>query len=658
MRERKSKRTFVLGLTMLLAAAGADAQIRFEQLGFKEAQTKAQKEGKIILVDVMNAGMPNDKNREAEEKVFTIDSVAEFFRNNVVSIRMDMASEAGKAFAPNLNMLMYPAYVFYDANGAQLQYTNAFAAVKDPGVLMQKARASAAVAEVKKTNTRSITFDNRAWSAVLQQAKSTGKLIFLDAQTEWCRPCRMMERDVFTLDKIADFYNGNFINVSMDMEKGDGPALRKQYQVTAYPTYLFIDGEGKVIHRDGGYQEADTFLAVGQKALQTAGIPPVATGGIQFQEGSWDQLLQRASRENKLIFLDAYTVWCGPCKQMDRDVFTDARVGAYFNAKHIPVKRDMEKGEGLMLREKYAVKAYPTFLFINGKGEVVHRMVGSSPAEQFLANSAIALQPEKQLGTLAARYEQGERSPDFVKQYLDMMDLAYQRDEANAIAEQYLESMPQEQLLQQQNWKLAKEHITNPASPAVVYLLKNRARIATDKDEQADVALEKLYSNALYLYFGKQAYQPKTFKTVLAQLKKSGLPQAGSLITQGRLLQAEYNKDWKTYAGLLKKIVTDKQPVYGQNLATSLARFSPALLKATGSTYASQVVGWIDQLLPQLENKLDQSKLYDLKGEAYQQAGDEANALLATHRSKELTEEWKKDHAGKGMMMAIPMKLQ
>ena len=82
------------------------------------------------------------------------------------------------------------------------------------------------------------------------------------------------------------------------------------------------------------------------------------------------------------------------------------------------------------------------------------------------------------------------------------------------------------------------------------------------------------------------------------------------------------------------------------------------MLKATGSTYASQVVGWIDQLLPQLENKLDQSKLYDLKGEAYQQAGDEANALLATNRSKELTEEWKKDHAGKGMMMAIPMKLQ
>ena len=60
MRERKSKRTFVLGLTMLLAGAGADAQIRFEQLGFKEAQAKAQKEGKIILVDVMNAGMPND----------------------------------------------------------------------------------------------------------------------------------------------------------------------------------------------------------------------------------------------------------------------------------------------------------------------------------------------------------------------------------------------------------------------------------------------------------------------------------------------------------------------------------------------------------------------------------------------------------------------
>src|SRR5690606_36419274 len=136
----------------------------------------------------------------------------------------------------------------------------AFAAVKEPAVLIEKARASAAVAEVKKTNTRSISFENASWAALLQQAKTTGKLIFLDAQTEWCRPCRMMERDVFTLDKVADFYNGNFINVSIDMEKGDGPALGKKYEIRAYPTYLFIDGDGKLVHQDVGYKDAPVFL--------------------------------------------------------------------------------------------------------------------------------------------------------------------------------------------------------------------------------------------------------------------------------------------------------------------------------------------------------------------------------------------------------------
>ena len=73
-------------------------------------------------------------------------------------------------------------------------------------------------------------------------------------------------------------------------------------------------------------------------------------GGIDFLHNkNWKEILAQAKKENKLIFLDAYTSWCGPCKHMQSEVFTDMAVGYYFNKNFINVKMDMEEGEGLQL---------------------------------------------------------------------------------------------------------------------------------------------------------------------------------------------------------------------------------------------------------------------------------------------------------------------
>ena len=72
--------------------------------------------------------------------------------------------------------------------------------------------------------------------------------------------------------------------------------------------------------------------------------------GIEFAHGStWKEILAKAEKEDKLIFVDAYAEWCGPCKKMAKDVFTQKEVGGYFNANFVNVKMDMEAGEGPML---------------------------------------------------------------------------------------------------------------------------------------------------------------------------------------------------------------------------------------------------------------------------------------------------------------------
>ncbi|MCS3870718.1 thiol:disulfide interchange protein [Chryseobacterium ginsenosidimutans] len=95
--------------------------------------------------------------------------------------------------------------------------------------------------------------------------------------------------------------------------------------------------------------------------------------GIKFEDTNFKAVLAKAKKENKLVFIDAYASWCGPCKLMVKNVFPQKPVGDYYNAHFVNAKIDMEKGEGVDLAKKYNVKAFPTYLFVDGNGEVVHR---------------------------------------------------------------------------------------------------------------------------------------------------------------------------------------------------------------------------------------------------------------------------------------------
>jgi thiol:disulfide interchange protein len=107
--------------------------------------------------------------------------------------------------------------------------------------------------------------------------------------------------------------------------------------------------------------------------------------GIQFTDVSWKDVLKKAKAEKKVIFLDAYASWCGPCKMLQKKVFTQRAVGELYNSKFINVKMDMEKGEGPALSEVYPLEAYPTLLYINGDGRVIRKVVGAIPAEELIA---------------------------------------------------------------------------------------------------------------------------------------------------------------------------------------------------------------------------------------------------------------------------------
>ena len=136
--------------------------------------------------------------------------------------------------------------------------------------------------------------------------------------------------------------------------------------------------------------------------------------GIKFGKQSFAKTLEQAKKENKLIFLDAFASWCGPCKLLDKNVFPKKEVGDYFNDNFLNLHIDMEKGEGIEIAKKYSIYSYPTLLFIDGDGKVVYKAAGYMSPQELISIAKEAVNPENTLENKIAKFEAGEKDPEFL----------------------------------------------------------------------------------------------------------------------------------------------------------------------------------------------------------------------------------------------------
>jgi len=196
--------------------------------------------------------------------------------------------------------------------------------------------------------------------------------------------------------------------------------------------------------------------------------------GIEFEDSNWAEANSTAIEANKLLFLEAFTSWCGPCKKMAREVFPDTQVGKFFNENFVNVSMNMEKGEGIKLAEKYKVMAYPTMIFVNPKdGSVVHRATGFHSKEEIIDLGKAALDPNRQLKVLEDRFAKGERNPDFLYNYaavrLDLADDSY-----GTVADEYLKTQPN--WGEEKNIRFLYRYLNSIDSKSFDYLIQNRER--------------------------------------------------------------------------------------------------------------------------------------------------------------------------------------
>ena len=112
-----------------------------------------------------------------------------------------------------------------------------------------------------------INFIENSWGEALKQAAAKKKYIFVDAYATWCGPCKMLKATTFKNKDVIAFYNSNFINVAMDMEKGQGPDLAAQWGLRAYPTLIIFNAQGKPVYGTVGFIKPDDLIKFGVQGL-------------------------------------------------------------------------------------------------------------------------------------------------------------------------------------------------------------------------------------------------------------------------------------------------------------------------------------------------------------------------------------------------------
>lgn len=282
--------------------------------------------------------------------------------------------------------------------------------------------------------------------------------------------------------------------------------------------------------------------------------------GIQFADGNWEDVLKQAKKKDKLVFMDAYTTWCGPCKMMSAQTFTDKAVGDYFNENFVSVKIDMEKGEGLELANKYNVQAYPTLLFINGDGEVVHRGLGFHDPGGFLELGQVANDPQRNMLGLEKRYQAGDREPAMLMAYAEALS-ATGDERAEQVAKEYLDS--QEDWGTDANREFMLNFIYAPEGPFFDYLVKHRQDFEQQFGKSATIGmLQSLIMRELYSGLNEEP----ALEEMDALLKKTYPELAPMLMSRFKMAYYQRAGDMDNFA----QAAVDYLDTYGSDNSNEL----------------------------------------------------------------------------------------
>ena len=283
---------------------------------------------------------------------------------------------------------------------------------------------------------------------------------------------------------------------------------------------------------------------------------------ITFIEKPWQELLAQAKTQNRMIFMDAYTSWCGPCKWMAANMFTNDVVADYYNKSFICAHFDMEKGEGIQLAQTYQVRAYPTLLFINPQGEMVHKRVGAPQnVQDYIDMGNIAQTPGEGFNAYEKKFQAGDRDPKFIMKYLDRLQGAYMP--ISEPLQQYFASQKESDLMNRANWEMIYQYVTDMDSKEFGYLMKHQKEFEKlYTRDSVNTKISGVFLQALTNISRSRSFTDENYNQLKQKIRATGFADAEKVIFSGDLNLYQMKSDVAkfidlAYSGLDKYYAND-----------------------------------------------------------------------------------------------------
>ncbi|HZV70346.1 MAG TPA: DUF255 domain-containing protein [Saprospiraceae bacterium] len=245
--------------------------------------------------------------------------------------------------------------------------------------------------------------------------------------------------------------------------------------------------------------------------------------GIEFFHGTWEEALLKAKTEDKLIFVDAFTTWCGPCKNMAANTFPDPAVGELFNKNFISMKIDMEKEMGLEFKKKYDVTAYPSLFWIDYDGVQVLKSVGGRNPADLIKSAESVLEKYDKSSKFEAAYTAGDRSFQLVYDYVVALNKA--KRPSVKIANDYISE--QKDLTSPENLRFILEAASQVDCQCFELLEKYKSQIS--KEISDDVVLEKIRSACANTVQRAIEYESPELIALAADAMKRNIPSEAEM---------------------------------------------------------------------------------------------------------------------------------
>jgi thioredoxin-related protein len=298
-----------------------------------------------------------------------------------------------------------------------------------------------------------------------------------------------------------------------------------------------------------------------------------STKGVAFEHSlTWEEILQKAQRENKDIFVDCYATWCSPCKWMDRDVYPIDSVGAFVNERFISVRLQMDTTQkdndvtrqwystAHEMHSKYNIVGYPSFLFFSSDGRVLHKDMGFKDSEPFLAMARAAMDAKQQYYTLLTNYRNQNMACDLMPTLTDAAARVHQDSIVRQVSRDYIhrcvETLPEDQLWTvKKNILFLRRYSNNVMISDKIFQLFDKD-IATIDSTMHDPHFsdgfidEILYRDVVKLRVDQALaanIEPNWRRLEKAITKDYGCDHAKKNVLQGKIDYNRSKKDWNKY---------------------------------------------------------------------------------------------------------------